>query len=281
MSPENKQRIVGAVVLMAFIALLVPFLFSSGIRKKLSTPSDEIPINAQKRQLITQQIQNINTTNATATAPTATTTTTAGATPTPMTGQQSASIAQLPGLPQDQIEQPDALLPPEENDQTELAKNADINQSNQSIAAPAATEEIPTINTSNATNQPSATSVVSVESATPVAPIKAVPKNKVIKNSKITSKNKKAKPININTGAKEFWSVQVGSFSDEVRMQKLIAQLRSNGFNVYTQKIITSSTKPLTRVLVGREMDKEKASKIAKQLETTMKVKGHLVRNQK
>lgn len=281
MSPENKQRIVGVVVLVAFIALLIPFLFSSGIRKKLSTPADEIPINAQKRQLITQQIQNINATNPAARSPVAATTTTAVAMPTPMTEQQPANTAQLPGLPQNQFEQPDALLPLEENDQTELANNADINQSNQSIATPASTEVAPAINTSTATNQPSANSVVAVETATPVASTKTALKNKAIKKSKITSKNKKAKPISINAGTKEFWSVQVGSFSDEVSMQKLIAQLRSNGFNVYTQKIITSSTKPLTRVLVGREMDKGKASKIAKQLEATMKVKGHLVRNQK
>jgi cell division septation protein DedD len=262
MSPENKQRIVGVVVLMAFIALLVPFLFSSGIRKKLSTPADEIPINAQKRQLITQQIQNINTTN---TAPAATTTTTADAvvTPTSVTGQQTINTAQLSGLPQDQIEQPDALLPPEENDQAEIAKNVGIKSD----------EAAPAMNTSNATIQPSANSVVSVESAAPVVPPKTLQKNKITK-SKVMAKNK-----NANTGAKEFWSVQVGSFSDEARMQNLITQLRSNGFNVYTQKIVTASTKSLTRVLVGHEVDKVKASKIAKQLETTMKVKGHLVRN--
>jgi cell division septation protein DedD len=250
MSPENKQRIVGVVVLVAFIALLIPFLFSSGIRKKLSTPTDEIPINAQKRQLITQQIQNINTTNTTTTTPVpvATTTTTAVATPISTSSQ---------------FEQPDALLPPEENDQAEIAKNVGI-ESNE-----------------NATNQSNVPSVVSVKSVAPVASTKTAPKNKAIKNSKVTAKNKNAKPINANAGVKEFWSVQVGSFSDEARTQKLIAQLRSNGFNVYTQKIVTSSTKSLTRILVGREMDKEKASKIAKQLETTMKIKGHIVRNKK
>ncbi len=177
MSPENKQRIVGVVVLMAFFALLVPFLFSSGIRKKLSTPADEIPINAQKRQLITQQIQNINTTN---TAPVAVTTTTADAvaTPIPMTGQQSENTAQLSGLPQDQIEQPDALLPPEENDQAEIAKNMGIKSD----------ETAPTINTSNATSQPSANSVVSVESAAPVTPTKTLPSHKLTK-SKVMAKN--------------------------------------------------------------------------------------------
>jgi DedD protein len=270
MSPENKQRIVGVVVLMAFIALLIPFLFSSGIRKKLSTPTDEIPINAQKRQLITQQIQSINTANTTAIASAATTTTTAVAMPLPLTAQQPANTAQLSGLPQDQIEQPDALLPPEENDQAELAKNVGIKSD----------EAVPTIDTSNVTNQPSANSVVSVESATPVAPTKTLPKNKIAK-SKVMAKNKNAKPIKANTGAKEFWSVQVGSFSDEARMQNLITQLRSNGFSVYTQKIVTASTKSLTRVLVGHEADKAKASKIAKQLEATMKIKGHLVRSQK
>ncbi|CAL7962902.1 DedD protein [Gammaproteobacteria bacterium] len=286
MSPENKQRIVGVVVLVAFIALLVPFLFTSGIKKKLLS-ADEIPINAKKRQLITKQIQSINgaaaippviakqpaadTATAVAIPPVtakqpADTAATAAAI-SPVTAEQPANIAQLPALPQDQqFDQPDMLLPPE-NNQTELL--------NQSVSTVASTEIAP-INISNVATQ--AGSTISV------VPVKSTPKNRAIKKSKAVpkTKNKNTQLINatVSANTKEFWSVQVGSFSDEVRAQKLLTQLHSKGFHVYTQKI-TTSTGSLTRVLVGREASKEKASQIAGQLETTMKIKGRLIRSQK
>ena len=44
MSPENKRRIIGVVVLVAFIALLIPFLFTNGVKKhKLADDSISIP----------------------------------------------------------------------------------------------------------------------------------------------------------------------------------------------------------------------------------------------
>jgi len=299
MSPENKQRIVGIVVLVAFIALLVPFLFTSGIKKKLSS-ADEIPINAQKRQLITKQIQSINSAVATTTVaaipspvtakqPANTTTvaaippvtaeqpantTTVAAIP-PVTAEQPANTAQLPGLPQDQqFEQPDMLLPPE-NNQTEPL--------NQSVSTVTPTETA-SISTSDVASQATAKSITSTESTTSVVSVKSTPKNKAIKKSKAKPKIKEKNTRLINAIAsantKEFWSVQVGSFSDEAHVQKLLTQLHSKGFQVYTQKI-TTSTGSLTRVLVGREAKKEKASQIAGQLETTMKIKGRLIRNQK
>lgn len=50
MSPENKQRVVGVIVLVAFIALLIPFLFTSGLKKKDQADSGSeavasIPVN--------------------------------------------------------------------------------------------------------------------------------------------------------------------------------------------------------------------------------------------
>jgi len=181
----------------------------------------------------------------------------------------------LPGLPQDQqFEQPDMLLPPE-NNQTEPL--------NQSVSTVTPTETA-SISTSDVASQATAKSITSTESTTSVVSVKSTPKNKAIKKSKAKPKIKEKNTRLINAIAsantKEFWSVQVGSFSDEAHVQKLLTQLHSKGFQVYTQKI-TTSTGSLTRVLVGREAKKEKASQIAGQLETTMKIKGRLIRNQK
>jgi DedD protein len=254
MSPENKQRIIGVVVLVAFIALLVPFLFASGIKKKLSS-ADEIPINAQKRQLITQQIQSINSAAAT---PPVIAKQPANAT-IPVAAEQPANTEQLQELSQDQqVEQADiAALPPENNQAVAATETALTNISD--IAAQA-------------------------DATTPVASVKATPKEKVIKKSKAAqkTKNKNARLMNAaaSTNAKNLWSVQVGSFSDDAHVQRLLIQLHGNGFYVYTQKI-TTTTGSLTRVLVGHEASKEQASQIAKKLATTMKIKGRLVKVQK
>ncbi|EKE01797.1 MAG: hypothetical protein ACD_21C00052G0015 [uncultured bacterium] len=260
MSPETKQRIVGAVVLIAFVVLLVPFLFTNGVRKKQSA-ADEMPITAEKRQQITQQIQDISNT---ATVP--------SSLPPPVS--QSVAMPQSTVLQQNQFEQ-SGLLPPDDN-QAELMVNAvtDSNQVDQSIS---------TQNEFVATNTPEADLKATVDE--PLAPIKpavsmksksgsiAIKKPVAIKTAKSKNVKKVMKP---NT--KEFWSVQVGSFSDPVRVQKLTAELHRNGFRVYQQKVATPKAL-LTRILVGHEASKEKANEIAAKLLNTMKLKGHIVRN--
>jgi DedD protein len=112
---------------------------------------------------------------------------------------------------------------------------------------------------------PEATPVVE-----PIAP-KAVVKKTVVKKGKAH----KGKVI-----ASRSWSVQVGSFSDQARAQKLVNNLQSKGYHVYLQKI-TTSRGPMVRVLVGREPCKAKAVQLASQLKTKLKIDGRVVRNKK
>lgn len=243
MSPENKQRIIGVLVLLAFIALLIPFLFTSGLKKKQSV-SDEIPINAEKRQLIAEQIQGMDNTTAANTAPAPS-----------MPSEQPATSMQPTGLVPDQSEQPQGALP--ESNQTEPV-NTDTNQFGQPVSVP---------QEATAPNDQEAMNATSMETAAPVK-IKSAAKKAIIKKSKKT-KTAKMK--------KEYWSVQIGSFSNQARVQKLIADLHKKGFRVYMQKITTSKG-TLTRILVGRETSRAKAIKIAKRIEASMKIKGQIVR---
>jgi len=62
MNLENKQRVIGIVVLIAFIALLVPFLFTGGIKKIHKLADEEvIPLDPIAKAINESQIPDANT----------------------------------------------------------------------------------------------------------------------------------------------------------------------------------------------------------------------------
>lgn len=277
MSPENKQRVVGVVVLVAFIALLIPFLFTSGVKKRHKPVADEvIP--------------------ALATAPVA-----ADGVPV-ASGDQLPTAQQMPiqetnngfspNLP-NELQQPAALPGVTENSQVvPPSPGTELPQS--PVVAPAAPEVLSAqpIN-NNLPEVPVVANTVAVEPAVAAEPAKPVVikakkqpvKGKLlVKTKKVKGKHKpkvvsKAKTTAVVV-ASASWSVQVGSFSDLDRMQKFVTNLQTKGFPVYMQKILTSKG-DMVRVLVGRETDKANAVKIANQLKTTLKINGRVVGNKK
>ena len=137
------------------------------------------------------------------------------------------------------------------------------------------------VNTADVNSQAIAPSMETVVEAASVEPAK--PKVIIKKAKNKSAKVKEAvtsKVKNAQKGAKVLWSVQVGSFSDQSRTQKMVENLRAKGFRVFLQKISTSSGQ-MVRVLVGRESCKEKAIKIAEKLKTTLAIDGRLVSNKK
>lgn len=233
MSFENKQRVIGIVVLIAFIALLIPFLFTSGIKKKQAA-KDEIPLSDKKRELIAQQIQSINDT-----------------VPQEQPTQELEPTEQPIALPQDQLEP---------------TTNSTLADEQVASALPIVLPE-----TSAEKNE----GHVQAESAAPV--VKTPELTQAVKKSPVTATKKSTESSRPHS--KEFWSVQVGSFVDQERVQKLISKLHAQGYHVYMQKVTTSDDKILTRILVGREASKNQAENIVQQLATTMNIKGYVVRN--
>lgn len=230
MSFENKQRVIGIVVLIAFIALLIPFLFTSGIKRK-QTAKDEIPMSDKKRELIAQQIQSISDT---------------------VPEEQPAKEPEL-------TEQPIALP----QDQAEPIANSTLVDEQVAPTLPIVlpeTSDVP---------KPSTVVEKTVELPTNVKKAPVAKKSDAVKSLQQSSV----------PNPKEFWSVQVGSFVDQERVQKLISKLHDQGYHVYMQKVTTSDDKVLTRILVGREASKDQAEKIVQQLATTMNIKGYVVRN--
>lgn len=263
MNFAKKQRVVGIVVLIAFIALLIPFLFTSGIKRKHSA-GDEIPINAKKRQLIAQQIQSINDTDG-ASVPV----------PKPVDGEHALV------LPQDQFEQPEGILTAD--DQVATTKTMDSQSQQQALPKP---ETFPIVVSETVFEESAENIPKDIKLVAATATVNTAGKNQKVKKTQtakeVSRKNTGVKPAKATIGKKdsqEFWSVQVGSFSNQERVQKLITELHAKGYHVYMQKVTTSNQEVLTRILVGRETSKEKANKIAQQIVTTMKIKGYVVRN--
>ena len=260
MSPENKQRVVGVIVLAAFIALLIPFLFTSGVKKRHAL----------------EEVGDANVALQTA-----------ATNPPVENAQEPAKDTLSESLQQQSMPAVQSTIPPDQSD-----KSNGLPESNQAMPQspePIKQEVLPEsetpsslpVNTADVNSQavaPSMETVVetaSVEPAKPKVIIKKA-KNKSAKvKEAVTSKVK-----NAQKGAKVLWSVQVGSFSDHGRMQKMVENLRAKGFRVFLQKISTSSGQ-MVRVLVGRESCKEKAMKIAEKLKTTLAIDGRLVSNKK
>lgn len=302
MSPENKQRIIGIVILVAFVALLIPFLFTSGIGRKISKP-DQIPMQPEQRQLATEQIENVGNTTAISTEqPVALTTNQSQVAPGTQvpTGVdnkplEASNAPSLPQVPVTTNERPsDVSFPPElSNNKASLPplpaiqNDAELTNTTNTVVAPEAIHEEKQIDKADAVVTPEpqkkideallvdkivkkSTNVkvkVKAKSKTKAAPITPV----VNKKNNIVVKKSSIK----KTGN---WSVQAGSFANPVSVNRLVSQLRSKGFQAYLQKI-TKNGSTMTRVLVGNEANKQAAGDIANKLSTDLGITGHLVRS--
>ncbi|MDR1057266.1 MAG: SPOR domain-containing protein [Coxiellaceae bacterium] len=230
MALEYKQRVVGIIVLIAFIALLIPFLFTSGVKKKQQSTSREIDIP-------TTPIASVNQESI--------------ALPTSQDVSNEISTKELSVESQSPQSVFEATTPEEGG-----AVAANVSAVNTLMA-----EETNQVQTEPTTNELTEVPVVSKADEGKSA---VVGRGKTVKNK----------------GAKAFWSVQVGSFANKARLQKMITNLQKKGYHVYSQKI-TTSRGPMSRVLVGRETSRAKAMKIANQLRVKFKINGHVVRNKR
>ncbi len=272
MNPETKQRVVGIIVLVAFVALLVPFLFTSGLKKK-SYPEGGV-------ESTSVQIADGN-----------------ASIPTSLEGVASQTLANDSAQPVATIQPVELLkdsntstvVPPGDvpfNATLPASIPADVNAGAEvkvpisDVATSATTvpvaagkvEVVPDVNRVVKTEE----KIESAVSSEVESPVKA--KAKVVVKSPV--KNTRVKSSVIKSGGVGLWSVQVGSFSDEQRMKKLVSNLQVHGFKTYLQKIDTSRG-VMVRVLVGRETTKEKAVKISEQLNKKLKVVGQIVSNKK
>lgn len=292
---ENKQRIVGIVVLVIFIALLIPFLFAGGNKKDATNQNPDNNLLAQNSSQQSPQSESL---------------------PPEMTSNQTQSIA-IEAQGQNQTQETPVLTnshaaPVQNSNQA----NASLNESLETAASPmvnqknvvsptipieTTTKPIPAV-APESSNQHLTTAINASQAPVPtqetvpvvsqpaelVAPaVKEIPKNTKIANKPVVTipKHKAKEKIvyqkaNLQTATKEYWSVQIGSFADQKHVQTLVKNIRAKGYHVIAEKVSTKHG-TLTRVLVGQEYSKTSAKKIAVSLEKSMHLNGQIVRIQK
>jgi DedD protein len=235
MNPENKQRIIGVVVLVAFVALLIPFLFSSGTKNEANSENVPVAINNE------EAVPGSN----------------AGQGPQETISSPQTSVSDI------LMQSKEELISPENKNNSVTEKVPSVGQeepipSQQPV--PAKFETSPT---------PKVVSEKDILKTIPVA------KQKHKKETKIKPVNKK---VATASNVKGFWSVQIGSFSNQDRVQSLVSKLKASHFRVFMQKVTTSHG-PMVRVLVGRETNRADAEKISHRLQKLMKLNGRIVNN--
>lgn len=67
------------------------------------------------------------------------------------------------------------------------------------------------------------------------------------------------------------WVVQVGSFSNSQSAQDLVAKLRLSGLNAFSEKV-SSATGTVYKVRIGPELDREKATELARKVKAEQKL---------
>lgn len=256
MNLENKQRIVGVVVLVAFIALLIPFLFSSGVKKnnQLATPSPSesgVPVEVTNG--------NLSESNSSAIGETA------NVAQKPIEDLKDKTLPEA--MQQQSAPSVQPVIIPEAQPKEKIGSVQEASENSAQVPSlPSSTEIIaePTVASAPAT----LTTALETKPASSKVTAKKVAPSKPPYNTQ--------KSVNKGGIVKKGWSVQIGSFSNQSRVKKMVADLQAQGFKVSLQNIKTARG-PMVRVLVGRESSKDKAMEIANQLKTKSKINGHVI----
>lgn len=247
MSPEGKQRLVGVLVIAVFAALLVPFLFSGGVKKRHDLAlTDDVTVGIEGTTIdVPTQPMEI----------------------TP--NEQSTNVSLEPlanNLPEEGVEQ---AMPVAD------------------VSAPVSGQSREDISTVLEGKNDGVTelTVIEEEKVAPkvVAPKpvkKAVVAKKKTEAKKVAAKPVVKKTVTSKTTQSELWSVQAGSFAEKSSVDRLVEKLQANGYRVYLQKISASSG-PMVRVLVGREPTREKAQLVASRLKDDFGIVGNIVTGQR
>jgi len=278
MNIQNKQRIIGIVVIVAFLALLIPFLFTSGPKKN----ADTVPANPSMIRLPTFTKKapdaNVGQQKPAEVVPLVA--------PAPAPQQAQEQSPQVPDQDMNAGEKqiPVAVNPPQGASGNENLPPQMMEAQQQPAAetqnAPVAQEAKPVAQVIEKKEKPVTTKAIKTTSKTTSKKAQTKAQAKALKAKahagKKPIKKSKSKTEAKTTVAKgkNFWAVQIGSFEDKARVAKLTKEIHGLGYHVYTQKVTVSKGVTLTRVMVGHETSKDSAEKIAKHLEKSLKLSG-------
>lgn len=263
MTSTQKQRILGAGVLIALVVIIVPFFMNDS-----STQPQRVTMNTKLPQAPGIIIKtSSNSSEGFRSTPVANVTTEQNLTneaviedlsPTTVSYSESETTLQ-PSEQNNGVTGDVVIQPPSSTTTVVLEPTPAVVVSPPTSAAPvAAPTSSRSVNSSKATKP---TTVV-------------VPKSSQGTISKtITHPNQL---VSSASQATDVWLIQLGSFTQRTNAQSLVNQLRTNGYTAYMQDVDVSSGK-VTRVYVGPIARREQADSLLNNLSQNLHLKGVIV----
>jgi DedD protein len=251
MDSRAKQRLTGAVILVALFVLLVPELLrgphgadATGANGEAGNAADD----GMRRYTI-----DLNANNPA----------------TPAAPQENSSVVSLP--------QPEAASPRPANPlpansgaansgpSTPASANPEPSTAGQlaqpgEAAAPAVTTEKPSVAPTAATTKPAAQTPATTVAATPVKPTPAP-----VQSPTSAPRAEAQKPAAATTAASGSFAVQLGSFGVRDNADRLVRDMTAKGFAAFVSPI-KSGGREIYRVRVGPTRDRAQAEALATQL---------------
>lgn len=311
MEKKKLQRVIGISVVVAFVIVLIPFLFgkrempqqettAQATTEQTTTTDTTTQVTAantdQNQQPATIQ-DNTNNPNPTDTTNPNTQNTSSNADDngiTPITPDQNNAAANATQNPTDTTTKPattdltgqstSAINQPAVNpanpinpDAANAANNTPANApSTNETAAPAqdtmqATPAVSTDATHETPAQPT------VEKTAAIAPVKEVKSKHLHKNLAAAKKaHHTIHQASINS-KQPAWVVQMGSFKDKSNATRMAQQLKTSGFKVFTREVKSSSGNVRTRVYIGPEFKQASAQQLSTKIQRQTKLQGYVI----
>lgn len=259
---EMKQRIIGLIVLLALGVILVPLIFDSEtvIKPTRIAVAESTQTKNPAPTLNNEAAPNKNFS------------------PAPSIIQPGAIEASANRMleHQSQISSPFALNEPqdfEDREEEELKSDVDNQIANEEELQ----AELNSIEDHPQSEASTTTLAIKKNDGKNAADKKFAPtvnvaqKNKEPQHSTALQKNKA--PV---SSAKGDWAVQLGSFSEVANANNLVSDLKSKGFNAFTER--DRNNKSRHRVLIGPEVDRETADAVVAKLNQQHQIKSIVVR---
>lgn len=316
MEKKKLQRVIGISVVVAFVIVLIPFLFG-----KREMPQQETTAQVSTEQQTTttdanqttaantdsnppttiQDNRNINN-PADSTNPNAQTTATTnaddnGITPitTPPVASNDANTAPTTPATMNPTEMNNSAAAPSQdatgqqtsaiNQPANPVNPANANATTTTPATAPVADEIAT----PAENTIQAAPAVSTDATNDVHPQATAEKTAVkapIKHAKTASHKHKsyaARKTNHFSGQqvanlnKSAWVVQMGSFKDKANAHRMAEQLKTSGFKVFTKVVTSPAGNVRTRVYIGPEFKQASAQQLTTKIQRETKLQGFVL----
>ncbi|MAM88967.1 SPOR domain-containing protein [Allohahella sp. A8] len=244
-----KTRVIGAVILVSLAVIFVPMLFKSPVEQpgRVETPLSDDALR------------------------------TGSADRTPMTETDSRASQRLevpptPDVPEFTIEKPTAPALQYSDRATEI-------EAERSAVEARGSDDFKVESPAEPRREPASAPVGSTADTKPASSSTSVanPTERAVSKPATSKPAATSAPVP-NGGFGEAWAIQVGSFSDQARAQKVRADLQKEGTAAYVQEVQMDNGSTMVRVYAGPMLERSTAEKLKVTLDKKLGVKSLIMR---